>query len=181
VLDDDVFCAACVQGKQQRSSFKSRQQRATTRGEVIHADLCGPMEVDSLDGARYFLCFTCNFIRYCIVYFLKEKSEAAAKIDKMVRLVSNLCDRSVKALQCDGGLEFNNSKVKSILKTQGVQLVITNPYTPEQNGCVEKTNRTVVDLARTMMVTRNMPNFLWTEAVNTAVYVLKHTGPSQMT
>lgn len=57
------------------------QQRAAIQDEVIHADLCGPMEVDSLGGAKYFLCFTCNFTRYRIVVFLKEKSEAAAKID----------------------------------------------------------------------------------------------------
>ena len=180
VLDDNVFCAACVQGKQQRSSFKSRKQRATTQGEIIHADLCGPMEVNSLGEAKYFMCFTCDFTRYRIVVFLKEKSEAAAKIDEIVRVVSNLCCRSVKALQCDGGLEFNNSKVKSILKAQGIQLVITNPYTPEQNGCAERTNRTVVDLARTMMMARNMPKFLWAEAVSTAVYVLNRTGPSQV-
>ncbi|XP_029156132.1 uncharacterized protein LOC114928935 [Nylanderia fulva] len=141
------------------SSFKSRQQRATTRGDVIHADLCGPMEVDSLGGARYFLCFTCDFTRHRIVDFLKEKSEAAAKIDEMVRLVSNLCGRSVKALQCDGGLEFN------ILKTEWMR---------------ERTNRTVVKLARTMMLARNMPKFLWAEAVNTAVHVLNRTGPSQV-
>lgn len=81
VLDDNAFCAACVQGKQQRSSFRSRQQRAAMQDEVIHADLCGPMEVDSLGRAKYFLCFTCDFTRYRIVVFLKEKSEAAAKID----------------------------------------------------------------------------------------------------
>lgn len=68
----------------------------------------------------------------------------------------------------------------SVVKAQVVQLVITNPYTPEQNGCAERTNRTVVELARKMMVAHNIPKFLCAESVNTAVHVLNRTGPSQV-
>lgn len=54
-----------------------------------------------------------------------------------------------------------------------VVMTIINTYTPQQNGCAERTNRTVVDIARTMLLARNLPKFLWAEAIN-------RTGPSSI-
>lgn len=62
----------------------------------------------------------------------------------------------------------------------GVTLAITNSYTPEQNGCAERSNRTVVELVRTMRLSKNLPKFMWAETVNTAVYILNRTGPNQV-
>ena len=177
---DNKFCGACVEGKQHRNSFQSRQQRSMEPGEIIHADLCGPMECTSLGGAKYFLCFTCDYSRLRIVYFLKEKSESIEKIAEMLKIVKNHRGRAPKAFQCDGGREFNNSGVQKLMKMNGVKLIVTNPYTPEQNGCAERSNRTVVELARTMLLAKNLPKFLWAEAVNTAVYILNRTGPSNV-
>lgn len=144
---DDEFCGACMEGKQHRDTFKLRQQRAIEPGELIHADLCGPMECNLLGGAKYFA-------------------------------IKTQFERPVKRFQCDGGREFDNQDVRKLFKENGVQFIITNPYTPEQNGCAERTNRTVVETARTMLLAKNLPKLLWAEAVNTAVYVFNRTGPS---
>jgi len=104
------------------------------------------MKTASLGGSKYFVCFTCNHSRLRIVYFLKKKSETVEKINEMLQGVRNQCGRSVKIFQCDGGLEFNNEAVRKLLKSNGVTLAISNLYTPEQNGCAERTNRTVVEL-----------------------------------
>jgi IS30 family transposase len=146
-VEDEQFCGACVEGKQHRSSFRERQQRATEPGEIIHADLCGPMECASLGGSKYFVCFTCNFSRLRVVYLLKEKSETAGKIAEMLQVVKNQRGRPMKIFQCDGGTEFDNTEVRKLLMSNGVTLAITNPYTPQQNGCAERTNKTVVELA----------------------------------
>lgn len=58
---DTEFCDACVEGKQITSSFLSRQQCATESAEIIHADLCGPMECTSIGGSKYSLCFTYDY------------------------------------------------------------------------------------------------------------------------
>lgn len=78
----------------------------------------------------------------------------------------------MKTFQCDGGTEFNNTEVRKLMISNEVTLAITNPYTPQQNGCAERTNRTVVDLARIMLLAKNLPKILWAEAVNAAVYTL---------
>lgn len=179
-IDDDHFCSSCIEGKQHRNSFQQRQQRAELPGEIMHADLCGPMETASLGGAKYFLCFTCDYSRLRIVYFLKEKSETIGKINEMLQVVKNQCGSPLKTFQCDGGLEFNNESVRKLLKLNGITMAITNPYTPEQNGCAERSNRTIVELARTMRLSKNLPKFLWAETVNTAVYILNRTGTSRV-
>lgn len=57
--------------------------------------------------------------------------------------------------QCDGGTEFDISEVQDLLESNGMTMCVTNPYTPQQNGCAERTNKTVVDLARTMFLSKN--------------------------
>lgn len=54
------------------------------------------------------------------------------------------------------------------------------PYTPEQNGCAERDNRTIVEAARAMMhAHEQLPQGLWAELANTAVYILNRTGPTK--
>lgn len=176
--DDKLFCGACIEGKQKKSQFVSRTQRSKEPGAVIHADLCGPMENTTFGNALYFLCFTCDYSRFRIVYFLKNKSETAQKVAEMIALINNHYSLRVRTFQCDGGKEFDNNEVKSIMSKSGIKLVITNPYSPEQNGCAERSNQTIVNLARTMLLSKKLPKALWAEAVNTAVFVLNRTGPS---
>lgn len=175
--DSEEFCSACIKGKQHQDTFNLRQQRATKPGELIHADLCGPLECKSLGGAKYFACFTCDYTRYRMVYFLKEKSEVVSKIEEMLRFMKTQLGRPIKHFQCDGGREFENKEVRKLMKMYGVRIIVTNSYTPEQNVCAERTNRTVVEAARTMLCAKELLKSLWAEVVNTAVYVLNHTGP----
>uniref|UniRef100_A0A1Y1K2V0 Retrovirus-related Pol polyprotein from transposon TNT 1-94 n=1 Tax=Photinus pyralis TaxID=7054 RepID=A0A1Y1K2V0_PHOPY len=174
----DFFCEACVKGKQHRKVFQVRQQRAQREGEVMNVDLCGPMEITSYGGSRYFICFTCDYSKFRLIKFLKEKSETTKGIAEVLNFVKNQCGRPLKMLRCDGGGEFNNKDVTTLLKSEGVILSVSNPYTSEQNGCAERSNRTVVELARTMLAAKDLPKGLWAEAVNTAVYLLNRTGPS---
>ncbi|WVZ97328.1 hypothetical protein U9M48_042876 [Paspalum notatum var. saurae] len=52
---------------------------------------------------------------------------------------------------------------------------LTAPYTPQQNGVVERRNQTVVAMARSMIKAKGLPGTFWGEAVNTAVYILNRT------
>jgi hypothetical protein len=152
-VDEDSFCGASVEGKQHSNTFLERKQRALEPGA---ADLCGPMECASLSGAKYFLCITCDFSRYRMVYFLKEKSETSSKIEEVLKLVENHCGRQMKIFQC----EFDNSTMQKLMSLNGVKLVVTNPYTPQQNGCAERSNRTITKMAPTLLLAKNLPKFL---------------------
>ena len=55
-IDALEFCEGCVYGKQNRNSFPvGKSWRASVCLELVHADLCGPMSVESLGESQYFL------------------------------------------------------------------------------------------------------------------------------
>lgn len=173
------FCEGCVFGKQHRLSFRSRKERPNTPGELIHADVCGPMEVESLGGARYFVVFRDDFSRIRKVFILRKKSEVSDKLNEFLAMVKT-AGHTVKEFLSDGGKEFDNAEVKEILAKYGIEHRLSMPYTPEQNGCAERDNRTLVEYSRSLLHAKGLPKHLWAEAVNTVVYVLNRTGPTSI-
>ena len=77
----------------------------------------------------------------------------------------------MKVLCSDNGLEYVNAEFKCYFAKEGIEMTNSVPYTPEKNDKSERANRTVVEAAKTMLKAKNLLNFLWAEAVNTAVYL----------
>ncbi|CAL2279392.1 unnamed protein product [Prunus armeniaca] len=90
----------------------------------------------------------------------------------MVELQS---DFKVKCVRSDRGGEFTYSEFSKLCEECGIQRQLTTAYTPQQNGVVERKNRTVVEMAKAMLHEKNMPYFLWAEVVHTAVYLLNRS------
>lgn len=180
VDEKDFICEACIYGKAHRLSFDKREERAKECGEVVCADLCGPFEVRSLGGARYFLLLKDEFSHFRYVFFIKEKSDAPNKIKFCVKFMRKEIGRDIKIFRSDNGTEFVNKAVDNFLESEGIRHQCTVSYTPEQNACAEREMRTIVEAARTMLHSNNLPLNLWTEAVNTAVHVLNKTGTSSV-
>ncbi|KAI3707227.1 hypothetical protein L6452_25556 [Arctium lappa] len=78
--------------------------------------------------------------------------------------------KPVKILRTDNGTEFKNNKVEEYLESVGISHQYSAARTPQQNGVVERRNRTLVEAARTMLSQSDLPLFLWAEAVSTACY-----------
>lgn len=175
---DNAKCEGCIYGKSQRKKFGTRE-RAAEPGEIIHTDVCGPF-ADSISKYKYFVLFKDDFSNYRFVYFIRHKSEVKDKLLHMLQEVKTT-GHTVKTLLSDNGGEFDNEAVKKILQKFGIQHRLTMPYTPEQNGCSERENRTLVEAARSMLHARGeMPQVLWAELINTAAYVLNRTGPTRV-
>lgn len=173
------ICEDCVVGKQHRSSYKASESRASEICELIHGDVCGPMETPSLGGAKYFLLLKDDYSNYRHVYFLKNKSEVKQKI-AILKTTENITGKKIKTLRTDNGLEFINREVKHLLKEHGICHQRSVVYTPQQNGRAEREMRTIVEAARTMIHSTDMPKTFWAEVVNTAVFVLNKTGTSSV-
>jgi hypothetical protein len=71
----------------------------------------------------------------------------------------------IKKIRNNNGTEFKNS-----LEEEGIKHEFSSPYTPQQNGVVERKNRTLLDMARTMLDEYKTPDQFWAEAINTACY-----------
>ncbi|GJS60500.1 zinc finger, CCHC-type containing protein [Tanacetum coccineum] len=109
---------------------------------------------------------------YMWVYLLKSKDEALAKFKIFKAQVEMETQHKVKALRTDRGGEFNSHAFVKFCQEEGIQRKTTTPYTPQQNGVVERRNRTVVEMTRSLLKGMNIPDSLWAEAVRHAVYLL---------
>ena len=115
-IDDSVssekICESCVIGKMHKQCFpKVSQHRATQPMELIHTDLCGPMQVESMGGSRYVLMFTDDLSRYTTAYFLKNKDETLFKFKEFVNLVENQTGCQVSKLNVFAEKGKENIKV----------------------------------------------------------------------
>jgi len=159
--------------RQNRNSFPvGKSWRASVCLELVHADLCGPMSVESLGGSRYFLLFTDDYSRMSWVYFLKFKSKTFENFKKYKSFVERQSGCRIKTLRTDRGGEFISNEFNTYCEENGIHRKLTSPYTPEQNGVAERKNRTVVEMGRSMMQARGVPKYFWAEAVATTVYML---------
>ena len=170
---NNSICEVCQLGKQARSPFPSESTwRAKEKLQLLHADLGGPMRTQSVGGSRYYLLIIDDFSRFSWIYFLKEKSEAAENFMRFKIWVENQTECKIKAIRTDNGTEFVSKKFKEILSTAGIQHQLTVPYSPQQNGVVERKNRTVIEMTRCLLFEKQIPKKLWAEAANTAVYLM---------
>jgi transposase InsO family protein len=78
----------------------------------------------------------------------------------------------IKKVRSDNRTEFRNTQVEEFLDEEGIKHEFSTPYTPQQNGAVERKNRTLIDMARTMLDEYKTSDLFWYEAINTACHVI---------
>ncbi len=71
----------------------------------------------------------------------------------------------------DNGKELVNEEVKKFCAEEGITIETSAPYSPSQNGVAERFNRTLIELVRAMLIAKDLPSFLWDEAVSHATYI----------
>ncbi|GKV36989.1 hypothetical protein SLEP1_g45065 [Rubroshorea leprosula] len=126
------ICEICMVSKQHRNSFpKDRSWRAKWVLDLVHSDLCGPINPTSNGGKQYFITFVDDYNRKTLVYFLQTKSEALAVFKKFKVLVENEAGKSVKVLRTDHGGEFNSKEFADFCETNGIKRQLTAAYTPQ--------------------------------------------------
>jgi hypothetical protein len=76
----------------------------------------------------------------------------------------------IKKIRSDNGTEFKNSQIEGFLEEEGIKHEFSSPYTPQQNGVVERKNITLLDMARTILDEYKIPDRFWAEAINIACY-----------
>ncbi|KAJ9556657.1 hypothetical protein OSB04_011271 [Centaurea solstitialis] len=160
-FEPDQMCSGCAQGKMKRASHPPKpEQGSKSPLSLIHMDLCGPMKTVSLAGRKYVLVIVDDYSRYTWIRFLKTKDETSNLIINFIKAVQVQLKLPVQTVRSDNGTEFKNKCTQTFSAAR----------TPEQNGVVERRNRTLVEAARSMLAQSQLPQYLWAEAVNTACY-----------
>ncbi|GJX41330.1 putative ribonuclease H-like domain-containing protein [Tanacetum coccineum] len=149
-FEKDHLCSACALGKSTKKPHKPKSEDTNQEKlYLLHMDLCGPMRVASVNGKKYILVIVDDYSRFTWVKCLRSKDEAPAFIINFLKMIQTLREYYEKV-----GISHETSVARS----------------PQQNGVVERRNRTLIEAARTMLIYAKAPLFLWAEAVATACY-----------
>jgi len=166
-------CSICLVGKHYRSTFKSElKMRAKHVLNVVHFDICGPIEVPTYSGNRYFITFVDEYSRIIWLYLIKLKSDVVEVFQKFKVLAEKQSGMKLKILITDGGGEYTSRDFESYCTNQGIIHEVTTSYTPQHNGLFERRNKSLLYMAKSMLKEKKLPHKFWGEAVNSATYIL---------
>src|SRR4051812_10294751 len=169
------FCKYCVLGKQSRVQFKTAKHKTEEILDYVHTDLWGPTSVESRTGHRYFVSFVDDYSRKVWVYFLRHKSETFAKFKLWKAEVENQTGRKIKCLRSDNGTEYTDSKFQEFCEQHGIRRHFTVRKTPQQNGVVERMNKTIAERARCLRLNAGLAKKFWADAVSIACFLINRS------
>ena len=153
-------CNACAQAKQVKSSFKPKNVVSTTRPlELIHMDLFGPIDVSSLGGSNYVFVIVDDYSRFTWTLFLRHKYDTFKSFKDFVYRVQNEKNCIISKIRSDHGGEFENHNFEEFCNELGIEHQFATPRTPQQNGVVERKNRSLQEMARSMLVEGVLPKY----------------------
>ena len=167
-FNSDWNCKTCYKGKLSVKPIVGNLVKANKPLEIIYSDVCGPIQVNSIDGFRYYVSFIDDFTRMSIVMLIKTKSDISTAFQEYVNLVQNQLKFKIKTLHSDNGTEYTSKSFQEILKYHGIIHSTTAPYTPQQNGVAERYNRTLVESATCLLSEHNIDIRFWSYAIKYA-------------
>ncbi|GJX60886.1 retrovirus-related pol polyprotein from transposon TNT 1-94 [Tanacetum coccineum] len=171
---DQHFCDAHKMGKQAHASYIAKNIVSTTRClELLYMDLFGPSTVRSYGGNRYTLVIVDDYSRYTWTRFLKDKTKAFDQFEILSRKIQNQLGCSIVSIRTEHGREFDNEvQFGEFCNANGITYNFSAPRTPQSNGVVERKNRTLQEMSRTMLNELSLPQKFWCNAVDTSTYIL---------
>ncbi|GJX98039.1 retrovirus-related pol polyprotein from transposon TNT 1-94 [Tanacetum coccineum] len=123
----------------------------------------GDLVVGNVTISRVYYVFTW-------VKFLRTKDKTLGVIIKFLKMIQVRLNVPVRMIRTDNGTEFVNQTLREYYEEVGISHETSVARTPQQNGVIERRNRTLVEAARMMLIFAQAPLFLWAEAVATACY-----------
>jgi len=170
-------CDTCLQAKQSRASFSS-SRRSTAKSPLtrVSSDVGVINEPSVNGGRRFYVIFIDHHSRYVRIYFLREKSEVFTCFKDYKSWAENQRDVRIKSFSSDNGGEYVSTEFQAFLSEHGIEFVPTPPRTPELNGLAERTNRTLGEMARALLIQSGLTDGYWTEAYSTACYIRNRVG-----
>lgn len=171
-------CTACHKAKQQRIPFNRNNDMALNTFDLLHIDIWGPYSQFTITGSPYFLTIVDDASRVTWIYFLKHKSDTTKILANFIKSVHTMYNQTIKAFRSDNGSEFRSYSCQNLFLENGIQHQKSAPYTPQQNGRVERKHKHLLNIARSLLFQVNLPLKFWGDAILTAVYIINRLPSS---
>ncbi|GJU61876.1 retrovirus-related pol polyprotein from transposon TNT 1-94 [Tanacetum coccineum] len=163
--------SACQLGKSKKHTHQPKPDNTNLEVlNTLHMDLCGLMRVQTINGKKYILVIIDDYSRFTWVKFLRSKDETLEIVIKFLKQIQVGLNKTVRYIHTGNGTKFVNKVLTEYYERVRIFHQKTVLRSLQQNGVVERQNRTLVDATRTMLIFSKAPMFLWAEAVATACY-----------
>nr|GEY14857.1 retrovirus-related Pol polyprotein from transposon TNT 1-94 [Tanacetum cinerariifolium] len=165
------LCSACAMGKSTKKSHKPKSEDTNQEKlYLLHMDLCGLIRVESVNRKKYILVIVDDYSRFTWVKFLRSKDEALDFIIKFLKMIQVRLKVPVRHIRIDNKTEFVYQTLREYYEEVGISHETSVARSPQQNGVVERRNRTLIEAARTKLIYAQALLFLWAEAVAAACF-----------
>nr|GEX10788.1 retrovirus-related Pol polyprotein from transposon TNT 1-94 [Tanacetum cinerariifolium] len=151
-FEKDHLCSACAMGKVRRNHTNLNLKTNQEKLYLLHMDICGRMRVESVNGKKYILVIVDDYSRFMWVKFFRSKDEAPNFIIKFLKMIQMRLKVSIRRIRTDNGTEFVNQTLREYYEEVGISHETSVARSPYQNGVVERCNRTLIEVARTMLI-----------------------------
>jgi hypothetical protein len=173
VFENDKLYSSCQVSKRVGNTHPKKSMMSTSKAfELLHVDLFGPTQYTSIGENKYGFVIVDDYTRYTWVFFLVDKSDVFATFKSFVKGIHNKFETTIKRVRSDNGSEFKNTRIDELCDDFRIRHQFSAKYTPQSNNLIERKNRTLIDMARSMLSEYNMSQSFWAEVINTACYYI---------
>eukprot|EP00752_Nemacystus_decipiens_P015081 g13435.t1 len=169
-------CSVCPLGKSAQQPHAKQAAYGVLRPfQLVTVDTLGPFTPVALGGFKYAVKFVDQQTKWKEVVLTKDKTHAVDALELFNKGTVIPTGERIHCIRADPGTEFTSAVYRQYCQDVGIQLQFASPNTPQQIGANERAGRTIVNIVRCMFADSTLPNFLWGELMQTAMYLSNRT------
>ncbi|CAB1118025.1 unnamed protein product [Ectocarpus sp. CCAP 1310/34] len=165
-------CCVCPLGKSAQQPHPKQVTYGVLRPfQHVSVDTLGPFTPTALGGFKYATKFVDQQTKWAEIVLMKDQ---ACSVDSLALFKKGTVVPTGERIHClrgDPGTEFTSAEFRQYCQDIGIKLEFASPNTPQQMGANERAGRTVLNVVRCLLADSTLPNFLWGELIQTAVYL----------
>jgi transposase InsO family protein len=139
--------------------------------KIMHTYLVGITRTKGLQGEKYFMLLVDYYTKMNAFFFLRNKSKEFEKFKVYTEMVENEKYSKIKCLICDNEGEFNSKEFRDFFSKHEIKRKFFVSRTPQHNGVIERKNKIVQEMARTMLMDSKLTDVFWTHEMHTIVHI----------
>ena len=168
-------CITCMKSKCTRLPFPSIGSKAKEILDLVHTDMSGKISIPNRENIRYFILFKDDHSSFTFIYLLKSKEEVFDTFKEFKNMVELQTNRKIKRLKSDCGTEYKNQRFNELCKDTGMQQMFTVPRCAPSNGTIERSNRTIDQKARCLLLDSELGISFFPYALLHAVHLVNRS------
>ena len=162
----------CQLAKHTRNTYSRLIYKPSSPFTLIHSDVWGPSRINNISRAHWLVSFIDGHTRLTLVFLMKEKSKVGHIFQSFNIMIHTQFKTKIQVLKTDNAKEYLKNSLGAYLISQGIVHIDSCVDTPQQNGVTKRKNKHLLEVARCLMSSSNVPKFYWGEAILTAAYLI---------